>query len=246
MVLNVSQLLDYQRCPVYWHHKYVSKRGPEPGDALAHGTYFHKCAEQYLKNEPLIPPSFDPVTDRMRETFESGAFPKLPVVATEIVLEMPLGHHTLIGTLDNILPAEEAGHFLSGQYKTCQGGQDMERQCNAVQYSYHESAYEALMNHNGYPCAGTHLVIYKKLTKGELATGANPLSFHILERPPGYVAKILTELEEWADRMEAAGPTPTPHRRSCIQGNIRCAYWDVCYNGLPLSDARFIQLEGRY
>jgi hypothetical protein len=186
----------------------------------------------------------------MRHFVEEGGFPKLNCAATEIQLSAPLGGHTLIGTPDAILDNNPDPGFDSGQWKTCQGGQDIERQCDAVRWSYHEAAYRYLMNHNGYPCRGTTLGIYKKLTKAELVAGANP--FYLIQLPAvpkEWDQEVLSELEIWADRMgmvsDGAAPL-LPHRRSCIIGNIRCQYWSTCYEGLPLSDGRYINSDQRY
>ncbi len=97
MKLNISQLLDYQRCPVYWHHKYISRRTTSPTAALNDGTYWHALAEVWLKGEPLLPESSNPVQDRMRQFVENGGLPKFPVLGTEVTLEMDLGNHRLVG-----------------------------------------------------------------------------------------------------------------------------------------------------
>lgn len=243
MILNVSQVLEFQACPVRWQNRYIHKRAVAPTAALSDGTYWHKLAEAWLKGDPLLPAAEGAVQDRMRALVEEGGLPRLPVCATEIALEMPLGRHTLVGTLDGILPDDPG--FWSLQWKTCAGGQDFDRQCDAVKMSYHECAYEALMNHNGYPCRGTHLGVYKKLTKAELAAGVWPLHFAQLVRPVGYVDQVLKELEAWADRMEDP-LTPLPNRRTCIQGFVRCQYWGSCYEGVSLSDLRYSDAEDRY
>jgi hypothetical protein len=252
MVLNVSQLLDYQKCPLFWYFRHVKRRGPPPYDgALKDGTYWHKLAEAWLTENPLLPPSDGTVQDAMRHFVEEGNLPRIPVVAAEKVLEMPLGRHTLVGTLDGIEPTSD-GKFYSLQWKTCAGGNDLERQCDAVRWSYHEVAYETLMNANGYPCAGTHLGVWKKLTKAEREAGTWPLHFYVLERPQAYVAQVLEEIKIWAAEMSAFAdgelqfPYLRPHRRSCIIANMRCSYFDVCYNGKPLSDSSLVDLEARY
>jgi hypothetical protein len=150
MKINISQILEYQRCPVSWYNKYQLKRGPAPGVALSDGLYFHALCEAYYKELELLPPSEGTQQDAMRAFVEEGNLPKFNIIDVERVIEMPLGAHVLVGTLDGII--YDGSGYQSLQWKTCSGGFDLERQCDAVQYSYHECAYEAMMNYIGYPC----------------------------------------------------------------------------------------------
>lgn len=255
---SVSEALDWMRCQRYWYNRNVVRRSVPPTQTMDDGTYWHELARHALVPSANTPDP-EPLNDAQRamHAFMPTALAELTRDWDVVEIERPhaiklgaLGAHTLVGTPDGTVRqrASEALYLL--QWKTTASGQPLDLLWDQVRVSWHECAYQAMVERDyERSVAGTLLGVWRKLSGAARARGEQSFMLIPLARTAEQVATALAELERVGDMimLERVGALDLiPNRRSCTTWNSRCQYFGVCYGGRALTDSEFVQVEERY
>ncbi len=280
MKFSISQLQDFVRCPQLAHIKHVQlwdRAGGSPARTV--GSMFHSAMEDKLLARPsrsaielwseIDNPHAgaielwekhrlgDVIADWTR-TEEYGV-----PSAVEEVLEAPLGEHTLQGKLDSRVWRD--GYWWSEQHKTYTD--DLQSLTEKVRLSWHEVAYQYLLEYNGFsPVGGTILNACQKLpgyklmdltgsgrkTKVEvtLEMRLRALTTHHLVRTPQEQSEGLHGITYYAERMGEMFARPqhlARNNNNCFDMNgWKCPMFAHCWDGAELAEPMFIKLVDRY
>jgi hypothetical protein len=276
MRFNISQLQNFVMCPQYMVNHDILRWGlAGESPSLTLGTMFHKAMEAKLRGEEIPPvvallgacenpapgaaedwAKHDLTAVLMNWDIPDAREPRF----IEKELEAPLGAHTLVGRLDAIDWLD--GYWWSEQHKTYTS--DLSALIDKVRLSWHECAYQYLMEKNGYtPTAGTILNACQKLPgyqmipdpetgkkhrrTVELPDRVAAFSTHYVTRTPEDLGVQLANIEYYANLMEEmALGFPIRQTGSCFSHARRCQYYTTCWQGAKLESAPFVQLKERY
>lgn len=278
MRFNVSQLRDWLYCQQFATYRHKYKRGVVGVSApMLAGTMFHKVVEATLRNQPIryataweeelaAEGSVFVATDFRRrwaqlkhQAIAWKPHPDWEVGDPELQLSAPLGAYTLEGTPD--CPIKWNGKWWSLQFKTCHDRENIEFLGERVRLSFHEAAYQYLMEHAGYkPFGGSILVWAKALPASRIINRKRvPLTNEErLSQGLGQMNGLVRSAEEQERRIldihrimydwdtNWRGPIRDTGQCWGSYKNSRCQYYDVCHNSASLDDQPFVTLEDRY
>lgn len=282
MKFSISQLQDFVRCPQLAHVRHVQlwdKAGGSP--ALTLGTMFHSAMEDKLLRRPsrnalTLWSEVENGRDGAIELWEKHMLGEVinawerpseygEPEGVEKVLEAPLGGHVLQGKLDAIV--RRTGFVWSEQHKTY--ADDLQSLTEKVRLSWHEVAYQYLLEYNGYaPVAGTILNACQKLpgyklldldglgkkkkVEVTLEMRLAGLTTHYLMRTEEEQMQILESIAYYSEQMSvmfAAYPIMRVERNNnaCFDMNgHRCPLFAHCWEGEDLIEPLFTKLTNRY
>lgn len=195
MKINVSEILDFQKCPSYWASKWVFKRALKGAraPALDVGRATHLALEEMLKTGQ---PKTGRITAALLQDWATRGLPEDQealrdarhleywisflmleplwddVLGTELALEKEIAPDlTLIGRLDAVVRVR--GKLRHLQWKTIAPSTPWDVFSRVKQRSLHEGAYGELgREHFGPDFAGTLLIGIRKLAHHEREKGA--------------------------------------------------------------------------
>ncbi|MBS3784934.1 MAG: PD-(D/E)XK nuclease family protein, partial [Anaerolineae bacterium] len=186
VVLNVSRLDDYARCPMFYYWRHEAKKVPPRRAALGFGTSIHEPIATWYQTFEI-----DKVLTKFWETFEAqeGLDPELGTYGERLVkgyclhwaddpdqFEIEAVEQRLVADLEN----EHIGLRLVGrpdliartrigrdrlwhiQHKTCAANTSYGRYVAAYNLNWHERAYAVLGRANGFDIQGTVLNLIRK------------------------------------------------------------------------------------
>jgi len=244
MRVNISALETYLECPRKWYYTYILGKGvPHSGDChcgMCDGTRWHQLVsgEKTLDEIPS-PPRW--MSDGLKawEAWQAKR-PEISFLAHELVLEAPLGQHTIFGRLDALV--EWNNQLWHLQHKSLRGSVPWDVYTRVVRRSFHEHAYQHLItsalagtsparqtvqlpaNIHDYHYAGTILVVCRKVnTAFPILTEFLSVSNH---------DDALEDLKELIEQVEEAygNGRLIQNRKSCagMFQNKLCPFIDVC------------------
>lgn len=248
MLVSVSELKDYMRCPQRAFNAHRLRALPvQTPTALSLGTLWH-LAMQLLhqdKDGSIVFTAHE-LASHGFEVQDSKAVAKLKIlrsayqaaqdrhlngwydsrcIGVEVEYRMPLGRHTLVGRLDTIISG--ASRIWHRQHKTTSILNPS--YLKHFQEDWHEVAYHALARHNGIDLYATDLwvVAYRD---------PKPFQTYVIP-PPKDPARALAAMERIADRIESEDE-PIRNRAACYGDfyTTPCPYLGVCNGHAQLSD----------
>lgn len=248
MKTNVSAINDHLRCPAYWHHRHVSKRGsPEKSPALEFGIRWHKAMERWPEHTELDDSHEDQLMLAGLKEWARLRFQwNLLMGPAELALETRIGAHTVFGRLDRIVTWND--QFWHLQHKTMDGRLPVEPFTRAQARSYHEQCYRWMAMDAGFkPYGGTILAILRKITPKQLREGTKPpLEISHLAITQNELAKRDLECTLLAMECTQADTCPRQYPIACVQGWRICPYLDVCDGITRIEDMPKFDPNERY
>jgi len=169
---NISQIIEFEKCPVRWYFRYVMRRVPRStyeAWPLVLGTHTHKFFERFFSNflpqhhaanlfldECLNSNDLQPIDKRVKQAAQAEMMAtalrrwksdyEFKTLNTEEVLEAPLGGHTLVGRLDRRV--EYMSSMMHYQIKTMGTSTNLDAFITSRRRNSHELGYAYLIQKN--------------------------------------------------------------------------------------------------
>lgn len=259
LVLSVSDIKEYVRCPQLFMYRFVNKLGPqEDSEALRAGTYAHHVLEMRLRG--YAPDESDPgdcpeQIEPIEEHLLNWSPPeKWEIIDVEKELRAPLAEDIeLVGRLDCVVRA--MGGIWHLQHKTIAASKPVDIFAETQTTDWHEIGYQWLAAaHYGEEFKGTILNCIRKLSTKSVAAGVNPFYVSYLHRREQIIEEGMEDIRGIADAIAwdlaayQVGVRVTKNRMSCggVYGNSICPYKPVCDGRQPLDSMNFVEITPRY
>ena len=241
MKIDNSQYLAFQKCPLFWYERYVTKK-QKPHTYFEFGKLFHEMLECGYKgitcdvdklNAMMTVPDERLVAEAeaMYEAYKAH----YPVEPFEVVdceksfaLSIPGTKHTYAGRLDMTVRSSTTKHLQLFESKTEKRGS----------YRNHPKAWAARSQVSLYFWAAQQVygepvdnIILNVATRGSEKGQIGPtFRRDLLERTPQQQETALKDLVYVADQIEtllAKGEPFPSNRNACMEGNFPCDYYDL-------------------
>lgn len=245
-----SELVAFERCPVYHSNLYIHGRGRigPPSESIELGKWAHEVLASMMKG--IAPNSPEVMNQPWWATDAKARALKLallawwdrysahtpwdqPVIQVERALSVQMDTFTLVGIPDAIVRFQ--GALWHVQHKTLDQSRSVATYAQGVAASLHESIYAILIKKAfpSEPYGGTMLNVVRKLSeKGAKEDASRALHLEFIPIADAQLQRAIDDIS-WA--VGHFGIT-WRNRSSCVSPWGLCAYYESCWQGISLND----------